>query len=144
MPDTNNTGKKPSPSPYKKPAPKPNKKPVVYLSGAAAAAVVILVAVLLLRSGAPALQPGSATVQPTVQAAASAAYTNAPNPEIRRFVAAMSSAFARYPNFNNLSPAEMRRACEAVRAPWAAGGPATTHAPPVSKYATAASSPSNQ
>lgn len=46
------------------------------------------------------------------------------DPEIRRFVTAMSSAFARYPNFNDLPPAEMRRACEEVRAPWAAGGPA--------------------
>jgi acetyl esterase len=46
------------------------------------------------------------------------------DPEIRRFVTEMASAFARYPNFNDLPPAEMRRACEAVRAPWAAGGPA--------------------
>jgi acetyl esterase len=45
------------------------------------------------------------------------------DPEIRRFVTEMSSAFARYPNFNDLSPAEMRRACETVRAPWTAGGP---------------------
>jgi acetyl esterase len=46
------------------------------------------------------------------------------DPEIRRFVSEMAAAFARYPNFNELPPAEMRRACEAVRAPWAAGGPA--------------------
>jgi acetyl esterase len=45
------------------------------------------------------------------------------DPEIRRFVTEMSAAFARYPNFNDLSPVDMRRACEAVRAPWAAGGP---------------------
>lgn len=48
------------------------------------------------------------------------------DPEIRRFVGEMSLAFARYPNFDHLSPAEMRRACEAVRAPWAAGGPVMT------------------
>src|SRR5687768_15075269 len=35
----------------------------------------------------------------------------------------MGLAFARYPNLNDLSPVEMRRACEVVRAPWAAGGP---------------------
>lgn len=46
------------------------------------------------------------------------------DPEIRRFITEMGLAFGRYPNFNNLSPAEMRRVCEAVRAPWAAGGPA--------------------
>lgn len=45
------------------------------------------------------------------------------DPEIRRFITEMGRAYARYPNFNDLSPAEMRRACEAVRAPWAAGGP---------------------
>lgn len=46
------------------------------------------------------------------------------DPEIRRFVTDMGAAFARYPNLNDLPPAEMRRACESVRAPWAAGGPA--------------------
>jgi acetyl esterase len=45
------------------------------------------------------------------------------DPEIRRFVTDMGLAFARYPNLNDLSPVEMRRACEVVRAPWAAGGP---------------------
>ena len=45
------------------------------------------------------------------------------DPEIRRFVTKMGLAFARYPNFSQLSPVEMRQACEAVRAPWAAGGP---------------------
>lgn len=46
------------------------------------------------------------------------------DPEIRRFVTEVSAAFARYPNLNELPPIEMRRVCEAVRAPWAAGGPA--------------------
>lgn len=45
------------------------------------------------------------------------------DPEIRQFVARMSAAFATYPNFNDLPFSEMRRACERVRAPWAAGGP---------------------
>ena len=45
------------------------------------------------------------------------------DPEIRQFVARMSAAFASYPNFNDLPLPEMRRACEQVRAPWAAGGP---------------------
>jgi acetyl esterase len=45
------------------------------------------------------------------------------DPEIRQFVARMSEAFASYPNFNDLLFPEMRRACERVRAPWAAGGP---------------------
>jgi acetyl esterase len=45
------------------------------------------------------------------------------DPDIRQFVARMSAAFASYPNFNDLSFPEMRRACEQVRAPWAAGGP---------------------
>jgi acetyl esterase len=45
------------------------------------------------------------------------------DPDIRQFVARMSAAFASYPDFNNLSFPEMRRACEQVRAPWAAGGP---------------------
>lgn len=45
------------------------------------------------------------------------------DPDIRQFVARMSAAFASYPNFNDLPFPEMRRACEQVRAPWAAGGP---------------------
>lgn len=45
------------------------------------------------------------------------------DPEIRQFVQRMSAAFASYPNFSDLPFAEMRRACEQVRAPWAAGGP---------------------
>lgn len=45
------------------------------------------------------------------------------DPEVRHFVLTMSQAFADYPNFNNLPLPEMRRACEHVRAPWAAGGP---------------------
>jgi len=48
------------------------------------------------------------------------------DPEIRRFVTKMSLGFARYPNFEDLPPAEMRRACEVVRAPWAVGGPVMT------------------
>lgn len=48
------------------------------------------------------------------------------DPEIRRFVTKMGLAFARYPNFNDLSPAEMRRACEVIRAPWTVGGPVMT------------------
>ena len=48
------------------------------------------------------------------------------DPEIRRFVTKMGLAFSCYPDFNHLSPAEMRRVCEAVRAPWAAGGPVMT------------------
>lgn len=46
------------------------------------------------------------------------------DPEVRQFVTEMSRAFASYPDFNNLPLSEMRRACEQVRAPWAAGGPA--------------------
>jgi acetyl esterase len=46
------------------------------------------------------------------------------DPEVRRFVTAVNQAFGRHLDFNALSPAEMRRVCEEVRAPWAAGGPA--------------------
>ena len=45
------------------------------------------------------------------------------DPEVRHFVTTLSRAFAEYPNFNNLPLPEMRRACEHIRAPWAAGGP---------------------
>lgn len=45
------------------------------------------------------------------------------DPEIRHFVATVGAAFASYPDFNDLPLPEMRRACEHVRAPWAAGGP---------------------
>jgi acetyl esterase len=45
------------------------------------------------------------------------------DPEVRHFVVTMNKAFADYPNFNNLPLPEMRRACEHIRAPWAAGGP---------------------
>ncbi len=48
------------------------------------------------------------------------------DPEIREFVATVGAAFASYPDFNELPLAEMRRACEEVRAPWAAGGPVMT------------------
>lgn len=44
------------------------------------------------------------------------------DPEVREFVTKMSAAFASYLDFNDLPPSEMRRACEQVRAPWAAGG----------------------
>ncbi|MBL8269916.1 alpha/beta hydrolase [Steroidobacter sp.] len=46
------------------------------------------------------------------------------DPEVRQFIATVGRAFASYPNFNDLPLPEMRRACEQVRAPWAAGGPA--------------------
>jgi acetyl esterase len=44
-------------------------------------------------------------------------------PEIRQFIATTGAAYASFPDFNNLPLPEMRRACEQVRAPWAAGGP---------------------
>lgn len=46
------------------------------------------------------------------------------DPEVRRFVTEMGQAYGRYAHFNELPPAEMRRICEVIRAPWAAGGPA--------------------
>lgn len=48
------------------------------------------------------------------------------DPEVRQFITTVSRAFASYPDFNNLPLSEMRRACEQVRAPWAAGGPTMT------------------
>lgn len=45
------------------------------------------------------------------------------DPDIRRFVAAMSAGWARYPDLASASPAEARRIAEEVRAPWARGGP---------------------
>ncbi|MFC4309428.1 alpha/beta hydrolase [Steroidobacter flavus] len=45
------------------------------------------------------------------------------DPDIRQFIATVGAAYASYPDFNNLPLPEMRRACEHVRAPWAAGGP---------------------
>lgn len=45
------------------------------------------------------------------------------DPEIRQFIRTVGQAFASFPNFNDLPKPEMRRACEQVRAPWAAGGP---------------------
>jgi acetyl esterase len=48
------------------------------------------------------------------------------DPEVRHFVSTLSQAFADYPDFNNLPLPEMRRACEHIRAPWAAGGPVMT------------------
>jgi acetyl esterase len=45
------------------------------------------------------------------------------DPEIRRFVAEMSAAWARHPELATASPAEARRIAEEVRAPWTRGGP---------------------
>ena len=57
------------------------------------------------------------------------------DPAIRRFVREMSSAWARYPELAEASPAEARRIAEIVRAPWAMGGPkmasVTEHRVPV-------------
>ena len=46
------------------------------------------------------------------------------DPDIQRFVAEMSAAWARYPELAEASPAEARRIAELVRAPWTHGGPA--------------------
>lgn len=46
------------------------------------------------------------------------------DPDIRRFVAEMSAAWARFPELGSASPAETRRIAEQVRAPWTRGGPA--------------------
>lgn len=45
------------------------------------------------------------------------------DPDIRRFVAEVSAAFARFPPLDQLSPAEARRVAELVREPWRQGGP---------------------
>lgn len=45
------------------------------------------------------------------------------DPDIRRFVAEMSAAWARHPGLAGASPAEARRIAEQVRAPWTRGGP---------------------
>lgn len=45
------------------------------------------------------------------------------DPDIRRFVAEMSAAWARHPGLAGASPAEARRIAEQVRAPWRRGGP---------------------
>jgi acetyl esterase len=45
------------------------------------------------------------------------------DPEIRRFVAEVSAAWARHPDLGSASPVEARRIAEEVRAPWARGGP---------------------
>lgn len=45
------------------------------------------------------------------------------DPEIRRFVQALSEGYARFPGFETLPLPERRAAAEAVRAPWRAGGP---------------------
>ncbi|HEX8755023.1 MAG TPA: alpha/beta hydrolase [Steroidobacteraceae bacterium] len=51
------------------------------------------------------------------------------DPEIRRFVAAVSAAYASHGPFEQMTPVEQRRVCELVRAPWRRGGPemASTH-----------------
>ena len=46
------------------------------------------------------------------------------DPQVRRFVAAVTAAFARFPGFDLGAPVEARRIAELVRAPWRAGGPA--------------------
>lgn len=45
------------------------------------------------------------------------------DPEIRRFADQISAAYAAHGPFDQLSPAEQRRVCEIVRAPWREGGP---------------------
>lgn len=45
------------------------------------------------------------------------------DPEIRVFVAEMKAAFARFPQFDQLTFAEARLVAEAVRRPWREGGP---------------------
>lgn len=46
------------------------------------------------------------------------------DPEIRLFQQRMAESYARYPDLGQVSPVEARAVCEAVRAPWVAGGPA--------------------
>jgi acetyl esterase len=45
------------------------------------------------------------------------------DPEIRRFANEIAAAYAAHGPFDQMSPAEQRRVCEMVRAPWRAGGP---------------------
>lgn len=45
------------------------------------------------------------------------------DPEIRKFVAAVSAAYAAHGRFERMTPVEQRRVCELVRAPWRQGGP---------------------
>lgn len=45
------------------------------------------------------------------------------DPEIARFIDGVAAAYAGHPPFETLPLAEARRVAEAVRAPWAAGGP---------------------
>jgi acetyl esterase len=45
------------------------------------------------------------------------------DPDIRRFIQAVSAGFARYPDFNTMPFPRMRQVAEEVRAPWTAGGP---------------------
>jgi acetyl esterase len=48
-------------------------------------------------------------------------------PDIRRFVDAVTAAYARHPNFDTLTLTARRAVAEQVRAPWAAGGPGLAH-----------------
>jgi hypothetical protein len=66
--------------------------------------------------------PGSTTLSEQTSATISARGADL-DPEVGQFVTTLGRAFASYPDFNNLPLSEMRRACEQVRAPWAAGGP---------------------
>src|SRR3982074_1612275 len=45
------------------------------------------------------------------------------DPDIRKFAAEMTAAWARYGDLGAVSPAEARRIAEKVRAPWTRGGP---------------------
>jgi len=45
------------------------------------------------------------------------------DPQIRRFVEELATAWSRYPAVDTLSVAEVRRIAEEVRAPWRSGGP---------------------
>lgn len=49
------------------------------------------------------------------------------DPDIRRFIQEVGAGFARHPDFSTLTPVQMREVAEAVRAPWATGGPAMIH-----------------
>lgn len=46
------------------------------------------------------------------------------DPELLLFIDGVAAAYGEHPPFDTLSPAEARRVAEAVRAPWAKGGPA--------------------
>jgi acetyl esterase len=63
--------------------------------------------------------PSVPASDPTVRSAADVL-----DPDVRRFVTEVNSAYARIEGFATLSPPDARRAAELVRAPWRAGGPA--------------------